>query len=132
MPSSSGYKTTSSSSSSGGALHHHRQKSTGGVDYRDREAGSSGGSRTALLPNSTTSLLSEVSSIVGRSKSREAKDLSNILRTPHMEALATAYDNVVAQKYSDRDGSPSTQQTFEMEVMNGNGHHNISNYILDE
>jgi len=102
-----------------------------------REEGESSGSRTALLHpsgpdrrlESTTSLLSEVSSMCSKVKTREAKDLSSLLKNPHMEALVTAYDNLVAQKYSSS-GSKTSSQHFEMDVMNGN--HNIANYLLDE
>lgn len=45
-------------------------------------------------------------------KDRNAKDLSSLLKSPHIEALAEVYDNLVAQKY----GSEESQE-FEMEVI---------------
>ena len=56
---------------------------------------------------------------------RDTKDLSSLLKNPHMEALVSAYDNLVIQKQS------SSNETFEMDVMNGNTNL-ASRYIMDD
>ena len=92
-----------------------------------------------MAASSTSSLIDEVSTLCSRlsAKDRYAADLSTLLTSPHMEALAQVYDNVVAQKKyhhpqknaanmsssKSRDSSATTintQETYELDVMNGN------------
>lgn len=93
-----------------------------------------------MAASSTSSLIDEVSTLCSRlsAKDRYAADLSTLLQSPHMEALVQVYDNVVAQKKyhpkqqqhhhhggssKSRDSSATTintQETYELDVMNGN------------
>ncbi|KAI1285705.1 MAGUK p55 subfamily member 2 [Halotydeus destructor] len=68
------------------------------------------------MASSTSSLIEEVSSLCNKLsvKDRTAKDLNSLLRNPHMEALAQAYDNVVAQSKS---YDQEEEEAFEMDLM---------------
>ena len=98
--------------------------------------------------SSTSSLIDDVSHLCNRLSARDryAADLSTLLANPHMEALAQVYDNVVAQKkyqpnmqhnqHRNSSHSPksrtttsssgttiNTQETYELDVLNGNYDH---------
>ena len=72
------------------------------------------------MASSTSSLIEEVTDMCSRmsTTNRNAKDLNSLLRSPHIEALAEVYDNLVAQNNSFTD---DVDEFHEMEVISRGG-----------